>query len=107
MPLFQKSVLNKYLKEQDKKEVLNVYQTFKRYFHNPTIQQNIIDSKEEQFQEGFLRELFVKVFGYTLNPNPDFNYIRKKQKYIYSTKINENDNALANCLQIIIEPTFL
>ena len=73
MPLFQKSVLNKYLKEQDKETVLNVYQTFKRYFHNPTIQQNIIDSKEEQFQEGFLRELFVNVFGFVLNPQPDFN----------------------------------
>ncbi|HEY9116086.1 MAG TPA: N-6 DNA methylase [Bacteroidales bacterium] len=73
MPLFQKSVLNKYLKEQDKKEVLNVYQTFKSYFHNPAIQQNIFDSKEEQFQEGFLRELFVTVFGFVLNPQPGFN----------------------------------
>lgn len=28
---------------------------------------------EEQFQEGFLRELFVKILGYTLNPSADFN----------------------------------
>ena len=27
-------------------------------------QKNILQSKEEQFQEGFLRELFVKVLGY-------------------------------------------
>src|SRR5690606_24325923 len=26
-----------------------------------------------QFQEGFLRELFVRILGYTLNPQPDFN----------------------------------
>ena len=29
--------------------------------------------KEEQFQEGFLRELFVKILDYTLNPEPNFN----------------------------------
>lgn len=73
MSLFQRSVLAKYLKEQDKKTVLSVYETFKRYFHDPVIQRNIIESKEEQFQEGFLRELFVKVFGFVLNPNPEFN----------------------------------
>ncbi|HHV86636.1 MAG TPA: hypothetical protein GXX42_12620 [Petrimonas sp.] len=33
------------------------------------IQENILSSKEEQFQEGFLRELFVKILGYTLNPD--------------------------------------
>ena len=27
-------------------------------------QKNILQSKEEQFQEGFLRELIVKVLGY-------------------------------------------
>lgn len=71
--LYQKSVLNKYLNEQNKDAVHSAYQTYKAYFHNTTIQQNIINSKEEQFQEGFLRELFVAVFGYVLNPQPDFN----------------------------------
>ena len=73
MALFQKSVLDKYLKLQDQQFIEKSYKKFTSYFHNPTIQQNIKDSKEEQFQEGFLRELFVKVFGYTLNPDPDFN----------------------------------
>ena len=45
----------------------------KSYFQNPEIQQNIRDAKEEQFQEGFLRELFVNILGYTLNPQPNFN----------------------------------
>lgn len=71
--LYQKSVLNKYLNEQNEDAVHSAYQTYKAYFHNTTIQQNIINSKEEQFQEGFLRELFVAVFGYVLNPQPDFN----------------------------------
>jgi len=73
MPLFQKSVLNKHLNSQDQYVVAKAYKRFSKYFHNSTIQQNIRESKEEQFQEGFLRELFVNVFGYTLNPNANFN----------------------------------
>ncbi len=73
MPLYQNSVLNKYLKQQDGEAVAKAYKKFTKYFHNPTIQQNIRESKEEQFQEGFLRELFVTVFGYVLNPNANYN----------------------------------
>ena len=73
MALFQNSVLNKYLKQQDNDDVAKAFKKFAKYFHNPTIQQNIRESKEEQFQEGFLRELFVNVLGYTLNPNANYN----------------------------------
>jgi hypothetical protein len=73
MALFQNSVLNKYLKQQDSDVVAKAYKKFAKYFHNPTIQQNIRERKEEQFQEGFLIELFVNVFDYTLAPNPKFN----------------------------------
>ena len=85
MALFQNSVLKKYLKQQDSDVVAKAYKKFAKYFHNPTIQQNIRESKEEQFQEGFLRELFVNVFGYTLNPNANYNLttelkMKKEQK---------------------------
>ena len=73
MPLFQKSVLAKYSNELDKTVVNIAYDKFKSYFGNLERQENIRNSKEEQFQEGFLNELFVKILGYTLNPNPDFN----------------------------------
>ncbi len=73
MGLFQQSVLNKYLNEASQTEMKAAYQKLTAYFHNPVIQQNIRDSKEEQWQGGFLTELFVKVFGYTMNPNPDYN----------------------------------
>ncbi|MCB9359747.1 MAG: N-6 DNA methylase [Flavobacteriales bacterium] len=73
MALFQTSVLKNYLKRQDAEPVAKAYKKFSKYFHNPSIQQNIRDSKEEQFQEGFLRELFVGILGYTLNPQPNFN----------------------------------
>ena len=73
MGLLQTSVLKKYRKLQYKKAVGNAYKKYYNYFHNPERQENIRESKEEQFQEGFLRELFVKVFDYTLNPEPQFN----------------------------------
>jgi hypothetical protein len=73
MSLFQKSVEKKYLNELDIKLIDTKFNEFKTYFGNPAIQENIRNSKEEQFQEGFLRELFVKILGYTLNPDPNFN----------------------------------
>ena len=57
-------------------------------FLNPEIQENIRNSKEEQFQEGFLRELFVKILGYTLNPEPNYNLITEKK--------NEKDSKKAD-----------
>jgi hypothetical protein len=73
MPLFQPSVLKKYLSQQDISKINIAYAEYSAYFHNSTIQENIRNSKEEQFQEGFLRELFVTILGYTLNPTPNFN----------------------------------
>jgi len=73
MSIFQTTVVKKYLQSLDKENVEIKWELFNSYFKNPKIQTNIRNSKEEQFQEGFLRELFVKVLGYTLNPNPEFN----------------------------------
>ena len=76
---FQNSVIKKYLAAQDAELIDKAWETYKAYFLNPAVQENIRASKEEQFQEGFLRELFVKVFGYTLNPMPDFNLITEQK----------------------------
>lgn len=73
MSLFQKSVLKKYLDELDDNAVRDAYDRFKTFFFDKEIQENIRQSKEEQFQEGFLRELFVNILGYTIKPNPDHN----------------------------------
>lgn len=73
MSLFQPSVLKKYLSQQDTLVVQKAYKKYVKYFHNGAIQENIRNSKEEQFQEGFLRELFVDILGYTLNPAANFN----------------------------------
>ena len=73
MALFQTSVLKTYLAQQDTAIVERAYKKYTKYFHNATIQENIKNSKEEQYQAKFLDELFVNVLDYTLNPKPDFN----------------------------------
>lgn len=73
MPLFQSAVLNKYLKQQDSVRMATAYAAFRAHFHEAGIQANIREAKEEQYQEGFLRDLFVRVLGYTLNPQPGFD----------------------------------
>ena len=73
MALFQTSVLKTYLTQQDSNVVERAYKKYTKYFHNLTIQENIKNSKEEQYQAKFLDELFVNILDYTLNPKPDFN----------------------------------
>lgn len=85
MALFQQTVLKKYLTLLNDDIVCTAYEQYKMYFLNTEIQDNIRNSKEEQFQEGFLRELFVKVLGYTLNPSPNYNLITE-QKNVSNAK---------------------
>jgi len=73
MSLYQNSVLKKYLKGLETNRVNKAWEKFTAHFHNASIQENIRNSKEEQYQGEFLIDLFVKVFGYTKNPNPNFN----------------------------------
>ncbi len=86
MPLFQRSVLKKYLSDINKAQLQSSWQLFQQHFFNPSIQQNIRDSKEEEYQEGFVRDLFVKVLGYTLNPQPDYNFVLEKKTVTDATK---------------------
>jgi hypothetical protein len=88
--LFQKTVLKKYLATLPQEQTQEAWSRYSQYFLNASIQQNILQSKEKQFQEGFLRELFVKVLGYTLNPSPDFNLITKKRKTQLSISFLQN-----------------
>ena len=88
MSLYQKSVLNKFLKQQDKEAVAKAFKKFSKHFHNLNIQENIRNSKEEQYQEGFLRELFVDVFGYTLNPQPNYNLTTELKNEKGSKKVD-------------------
>ncbi|MDR2083878.1 MAG: N-6 DNA methylase [Bacteroidales bacterium] len=85
MSLFQQKILKKQITANIEK-INYAYKLYADYFHNPTIQENIRNSKEEQFQEGFLWELFVKVLGYMLNPAPNYNLITEKKNETNSRK---------------------
>lgn len=86
MPLFQQSVLKKYLSDIDQTHLQNAWQLYQQHFFNSDIQENIRNSKEEEYQEGFVRDLFVTVLGYTLNPQPGFNFVLEKKTIADATK---------------------
>ncbi len=48
MPLFQQSVLNKYLGELNKEDVSKAWQSFKTHLQDVNKQINILEAKEEQ-----------------------------------------------------------
>ncbi len=73
MSLFQRAVIANYASATDKQKLDALYARYCMHFAAPEKQHNIRTAKEEQYQEGFLRELFVDVMGYTINPDPGWN----------------------------------
>lgn len=65
MPLFQKSVIAKYLKSQNKEQIVLKWKNYSDHFLNSRVQDEIKQLKEEQYQGEFLEDLFVKILGYT------------------------------------------
>ncbi|MCC7467190.1 MAG: hypothetical protein IT261_13010 [Saprospiraceae bacterium] len=86
MALFQTSVLKKHLADLNQRTVENAFQVFSQKFQDPTRQENIRNSKEEEYQEGFLRDLFVEVLGYTLKPASGFNLVAELKNQSDSKK---------------------
>jgi len=76
MAIFQKSVIKKHLRGLNTVWLNTAYDKFKEIF-NPEKIETIIKLKEEEYQDGFLRDLFVEVLGYTLKPDKDFNLVRE------------------------------
>ena len=68
MGLFQSTVIEKYINAQNQKVLKEKWEVYKVHFHDPNIQENIRNAKEEQYQEGFLRDLFVKILIYSTLP---------------------------------------
>ena len=95
---YQSSVIKKYLAMLDNEQVNTAWEVYKSYFLNPEIQENIRSMNEEQFQEGFLRELFVKVFGYSLKPSPNYNLITEKKN---ETDAKKADGAIIRDEKVI------
>lgn len=73
MSLFQKSVTNKYLNNLDTEKVDKAFENFKKFYGNKLRLLNIMQLKEENYQEGFLREIFVETLGYVINPDENYD----------------------------------
>ncbi|SHI34585.1 N-6 DNA Methylase [Tangfeifania diversioriginum] len=86
MSLFQKSVEKKYLNDLGSTLIDKKYTDFQDFFGSPEIQENIRNSKEEQYQGEFLIDLFVNILGYTKNPTPNFNLITELKNITNSKK---------------------
>ena len=76
MPIFQKSVIQKHLAHLEQSHLDDAFKIFKHNYSADKIQQ-IKTLKEEEYQDGFLRDIFVDVFGYTLKPDNNFNLVRE------------------------------
>lgn len=96
MSLFQNNVVKKYTNTLDKKKLDEKWLLFTTIFHNTAKQDNIRNSKEEQYQAIFLNDLFVQVLGYTQHPNNNYNLITEQKNETNSKKadgaiiLNEN-----------------
>ena len=84
--LLQRNIVKKYLNLLREELIAKSWAQYQDYFLNEDIQANIHKIKEEQFQEGFLRELFVKVLGYTINPSPNYNLTTELKNEVGSKK---------------------
>lgn len=73
--MFQKKIIEKYLSKIDRVLLTEKYTQFISIFADKQKQENIRASKEEQYQEGFIRDLFCAVLGYTISPEPNYNII--------------------------------
>ena len=76
MAIFQKSVIQKHLNNLDKELVEKAYQKFRENY-SPAKIEKIKQLKEEEYQDGFLRDLFVDILGYTLKPDDNYNLARE------------------------------
>jgi type I restriction-modification system DNA methylase subunit len=98
MPIFQKSVIKKHFKNLDQEKVEKAFQTFRLNYNSAKIEQ-IKTLKEEEYQDGFLREIFVDVLGYTLRPDENFNLQREFKNQTDGKKadgaILKDENAIA------------
>ncbi len=103
MPLFQQSVLKKYVNDLNKEKLQAAWQRFHLHFQNALIQQNILNAKEEEYQEGFVRDLFVNVLDYTLKPQPDYNLVMEQKSTSDATKSDGAVLSAAGNVTAVIE----
>jgi len=98
MQIFQKSVIQKHVNNLDTEKVDKAFEIFRKNYNHPKIEQ-VKSLKEEEYQDGFFRDIFVDVLGYTLRPDENFNLQREFKNQSDGKKadgaILKDDNAIA------------
>ncbi len=82
MALFQEAIIKKHLSLIDEKIIDAAFSEYKRVY-SPDKIKNIRVAKEEQYQEGFIKDVFGSVLGYSVYPEHPYN--------IETEKKNESD----------------
>ena len=85
MSLFQESIVRKYLGYLDQEVIEQAYIRFKQVYSANKIA-NIKIAKEEQYQEGFIKDIFGTVLGYSVFPDQPFNIQTEKKNVADSKK---------------------
>ena len=107
--MFQKKIVEKYLSKLDKELLNQKYDLFCSIFKNEKKIENIRNSKEEQYQEGFIRDLFVSVLGYTIKPEENYNILTElKNEVANKSNSKKSDGAICeenneNKIRAVIE----
>ena len=66
-------IVKKYLNNLASDLIEENFKKYSEHFIDSAMAERVKALKEEQYQEGFLRDLFVKCLGYTINPFENFN----------------------------------
>lgn len=85
MPLFQDSIVKKYLSKIEESVIESAYLEYKRVY-SPDKIKNIKIAKEEQYQEGFIKDVFGSVLGYSVYPESPYNIETEKKNETNSKK---------------------
>jgi hypothetical protein len=85
MPLFQESIVKKHLSKIDESVIESAYLEYKRVY-SPEKIKNIKTAKEEQYQEGFIKDVFGSVLGYSVYPEHPYNIETEKKNETNSKK---------------------
>jgi len=76
MSIFQKTVINQHLVCLDNEKLEKAYKEFQIKYTRIKIEK-IKKLKEEEYQDGFLRDIFVSTLDYILKPDNDYNLVRE------------------------------
>ena len=85
MPIFQKSIVDKYLATIDVDIIDKAFESYKHIYSTQKIQR-IKKLKEEQYQGGFLKDIFGSVLGYIIDPEVGYNLELEKKNETNSKK---------------------